>query len=108
MQAATKQARVRAASALLALGIQPPVADRSEVIDVQPTRSGHLIVDTVKRLARQTSQGVSKGIALCVGVAVLGLALWAMGIFVGAAALAYVVLTRGFGLRIDLGTPRPA
>jgi hypothetical protein len=41
-------------------------------------------------------------------MSILGIALWSLGIFVGSALLAFVVVTRGLGLRIDIPVPRPA
>ncbi|HEY1100543.1 MAG TPA: hypothetical protein VGF99_16500, partial [Myxococcota bacterium] len=92
----------RAEQVLLSLGVELPKADTGDVIDVDT--DGSLIRNTVKQLVRRTSQGLM----LFVAVAVFGVVLWSLGIFVGAAMLAFVVVTRGLGLRIDLAVPRAA
>ena len=107
MRQATATARANAEQALVAMGVRPAAFDDSAVIDVGPAASvtgGALILDAVKRLAKRTSQGV----LLFVAVAVVGIALWSLGVFVGAALLAFVIVTRGLGLRIDLAAPRPS
>ena len=108
MRTATWAARASAEQALVAMGIRPAdfgARDAGDIIDVTPPATGAgLILDTVKRLAKRTSQGV----LLFVAVAVLGVALWSLGLFVGAALLAFVIVTRGLGLRIDVAAPRPA
>ena len=107
MRQATATARATAEQALVAVGMRPAVVDDSTVVDVgpaAPVTGGALILDAVKRLARRTSQGV----LLFVAVAVLGVALWSLGLFVGAALLVFVIVTRGLGLRLDVATPRPA
>jgi hypothetical protein len=93
----------RADAALFALGV--PRADPAEhdVVDVG-SGSGNIVIDTVKQLARRTSQGLMVLLAM----SILGIALWSLGIFVGSALLAFVVVTRGLGLRIDIPVPRPA
>jgi hypothetical protein len=93
----------RADAALVALGVPRPDPSAADVIDVG-SGSGNIVVDTVKQLARRTSQGLM----LLLAMSVLGIALWSLGIFVGSALLAFVVVTRGLGLRIDIPVPRPA
>lgn len=102
VEAAVQTARARAEQVLLSVGVELPKADTGDVIDVDT--DGSLIRNTVKQLVRRTSQGLM----LFVAVAVFGVALWSLGIFVGAAMLAFVVVTRGLGLRIDLAMPRAA
>lgn len=107
MREATSTARATAEQALNSMGLRPAAFDDGDVIDVDPAPPGSgtaLIFDTVKRLAKRTSQGV----LLVVAVAVLGIAMWSLGLFVGAALLAFVIVTRGLGLRIDVAAPRPA
>jgi len=103
---ATSSARATAEQALSSMGLRPAAFDDGDVIDVAPAAASGtaLILDTVKRLAKRTSQGV----LLFVAVAVLGIAMWSLGLFVGAALLAFVIVTRGLGLRIDIAAPRPA
>jgi hypothetical protein len=93
----------RADAALVALGVPRPDPSAADVIDVG-SGSGNIVVDTVKQLARRTSQGLM----LLLAMSVLGIALWSLGIFVGSALLAFVVVTRGLGLRIDIPVRRPA
>lgn len=93
----------RADAALAALGVPRPDPSEHDVIDVG-SGSGNIVVDAVKQLARRASQGLM----LLLAMSVLGVALWSLGIFVGAALLAFVVVTRGLGLRIDIPMPRPA
>lgn len=93
----------RADAALVALGIPRPDPAAHDVIDVG-SGSGNIVVDAVKQVVRRTSQGLM----LLVAMSVLGVALWSLGIFVGAALLAFVIVTRGLGLRIDIPVPRAA
>jgi len=85
--------------ALERLGVQPPPNDVTEaVVDVGQKPS------LLKALAVQSARGV----ALVVSFLVLGFALLSLGMFVGAAALAFLLITRGLGLRVDVARPVPA
>jgi hypothetical protein len=90
-------------AALAAVGVPRPDPAERDVIDVG-SGSGNIAVDAVKQLVRRTSQGLM----LLLAISVLGVALWSLGIFVGAALLAFVIITRGLGLRIDIPMPQPA
>lgn len=97
---AVRQARAQTEQAMAALGLQPPAPET--VIDVD-TRGGGLVKDAVRGLARQALRGT----LFLATLVLLGAALWSLGIFIGASLLAFVVVTRGLGLRIDV-SPRPA
>ena len=95
------RARAQTEQALRTLGLEPPPPD-ADVIDVDTGRHG-LVGGTVRSVVRQTT----RGLMLFAAAILLGAALWSLGIFLGASLLAFVVLTRGLGLRIDV-SPRPA
>jgi len=95
------RARAQTEQALRTLGIEPPPPD-ADVIDVETGDHG-LVGGAVRSVVRQTT----RGLMLVAAAVLLGAALWSLGIFLGASLLAFVVLTRGLGLRIDV-TPRPA
>lgn len=86
--------------ALERLGVQPPPKDPAQdaVVDVGQKPS------VLKALAVQSARGV----ALVVSFLALGFALLSLGMFVGAAALAFLLITRGLGLRVDVARPVPA
>lgn len=83
------------------LGFTAPPPD-ADTIDVEPPRRG-LVDGAVRSVVRQTTRGM----LVFAAAVLLGAALWSLGIFVGASLLAFVVVTRGLGLRIDV-SPRPA
>lgn len=97
---AIRKAQAQTEQAMSALGLSPP-APEAPVIDVAPR--GGLVNDAVRGLARATLRGA----LFLATLVLLGAALWSLGIFIGASMLAFVVVTRGLGLRIDV-TPRPA
>ena len=80
------------------LGVPPPNDVTEAVVDVGQKPS------LLKALAVQSARGV----ALVVSFLVLGFALLSLGMFVGAAALAFLLITRGLGLRVDVARPVPA
>lgn len=95
------RARAQTEQALRTLGLEPPTPD-VHVVDVET--GGHGIVGgAVRGVIRQTT----RGLMLLASAILLGAALWSLGIFLGASLLAFVVVTRGLGLRIDM-SPRPA
>ena len=98
---AVRQARAQTEQAMAALGLQQ-AGPETPVIDVEP-RPGGLVHDAVRGLARQAIRGA----LLLATLVLLGAALWSIGVFIGASLLAFVVVTRGLGLRIDV-SPRPA
>jgi hypothetical protein len=96
-----RRARAETDQALRHLGFTPPTPD-ADVIDVEAPRHG-LVGGAVRGVVRQTT----RGLMLLAAAVLLGAALWSLGIFLGASLLAFVVVTRGLGLRIDV-SPRPA
>jgi hypothetical protein len=98
---AAASAREQTDAALVALGVargpEAPVID----VDTAPRHPG-------RRLGRRAARAVVRAASLVTATLLLGLALWALGVFTGLAALAFLVATRGLGLRIDLAAPRPA
>jgi len=97
-----RQARAETERAMASLGLCPP-APEGEVVDVDPVVGIGVVTSAVRGIVRQTTRGL-----LLVAAAVLfGAALWSLGIFVSTSLLAFVVVTRGLGLHIDLA-PRPA
>lgn len=86
--------------ALERLGVQTPPKDPvpEAVVDVGQKPSA------LKTLAVRSAQGI----ALVVSFLALGFALLSLGMFVGAAALAFLLITRGLGLRVDVARPVPA
>jgi hypothetical protein len=99
---AVRQAQAQTEQAMAALGLKPPGPD-APVIDVEAPGGG-LVKGAIRGLARNALRGA----LLLATLVLLGAALWSLGIFIGASLLAFVVVTRGLGLRIDLSTPRPA
>jgi hypothetical protein len=97
-----RQARDETGRAMAALGLSPP-APEGDIVDVEVDPAGGAVVGAVRGLVRQTT----RGLLLVVAAVLLGAALWSLGIFLGASLLAFVVVTRGLGLRIDV-SPRPA
>lgn len=99
-----RDARARTEQAMQALGLSPPRPE-ADVIDVDVnTDANHgLVGGAVRGLVRHTT----RGLLLVAAAVLLGAALWSLGIFLGASLLAFVVVTRGLGLRIDV-SPRPA
>jgi hypothetical protein len=93
---AASEARQQTEQALQALGVNTgrPAA---QVIDVDPRRQSMFQV-----IAARTLQGL----AVAASMVLLGIALWSLGMFLGASLLAFVVVTRALGLHIDLGTAR--
>jgi hypothetical protein len=93
-------ANVALERAMAAMGVAPP-QDEGDVVDVgdDPVSGG-----VVSSLARRTA----KGLMLLTAASLLACALWALGMFAAASILAFLVLTRGLGLRIDLNAARPA
>lgn len=95
-----RRARAETERAMASLGLSPP-APEGDVVDVDPP--GTVVGGAVRGLVRQTTRGV----LLVAAAILLGAALWSLGIFLGASLLAFVVVTRGLGLHIDVA-PRPA
>jgi hypothetical protein len=93
---AGEQARVQTDQALAALGLPP--TPPNPVIDVAAHDAG--AAGPTRALVR----GAVRGLALVSATVLLGVALLALGIFAGAAFLAFLVVTRGLGLRIDVGS----
>jgi hypothetical protein len=97
---AVQDARAQTVQALERLGVRPPTADASgagPVVDVEASGGG--VGSVVRGLVRRTGQGIF----FVVAVVLLGAALMSLGMFVAASLLAFVVVTRGLGLRVDLG-----
>jgi hypothetical protein len=98
---AVDDARAQTVQALERLGVRPPTGnasgDAGPVVDVEPSDSG--VGGVVLGLVRRTGQGIF----FVVAVVLLGAALMSLGMFVAASLLAFVVVTRGLGLRVDLG-----
>ncbi len=86
-------------NAMLArLGLEPKKQQqekRDDVIDVGGRAS------RLPALAKRVVQAIAVGASFVL----LGLAMLSLGIFAGAAALAYLVITKGLGLRIDVARP---
>lgn len=82
-------------------GLQSPQQNKQDVVVDVGARVG--VVGVVASLAKRTVQGV----LLATSFALLGFAMLALGMFAGAAALAFLLITRGLGLRVDLPS-RPA
>lgn len=88
---------------LARFGLEPKQQEqRNDVIDVGGT-GGRL-----PQLARRVGTAIVGAVAVGASFVLLGLAMLSLGIFAGAAALAYVVITKGLGLRIDVAPPRSA
>jgi hypothetical protein len=83
------------------LGLQSEPRQRDDVVDVGAPAS---VLRTVAAVAKRSVQGV----LLAVSFGLLGFALVALGMFAGAAALAFLVITRGLGLRINVKGPAAA
>ncbi len=98
---AATEARAQTDQALRAFGIDSARA-AAPVIDVAADRRGPAAVATA------VGKAMLQGAAIATAAILLGLALLSLGIFAGAAALAFVVVTRGLGLHIDLRAPRAA
>lgn len=97
---AVDDARAQTVQALERLGVRPPTGDASAdgpVVDVEASDGG--VGGAVRGLVRRTGQGIF----FVVAVVLLGAALMSLGMFVAASLLAFVVVTRGLGLRVDLG-----
>jgi hypothetical protein len=96
---AVDDARTQTVQALERLGVRPPTGEASgdagPVVDVEAGGVG----GAVRGLVRRTGQGIF----FVVAVVLLGAALMSLGMFVAASLLAFVVVTRGLGLRVDLG-----
>ena len=75
-----------------------------DVIDVGPSARSRGLVSTLGSLAKRSAQGI----LLVTSFALLGIAMLALGLFAGAAGLAFWVITRGLGLRIDVKGPAAA
>ena len=86
-----EQAKVR-------FGLQSAPQKRSDIVDVGP-RAG-----LRSTLAVALKRG-AQGLLLAGSFALLGFALLSLGMFAGAVALAFVVVTRGLGLRVDVKGP---
>jgi hypothetical protein len=99
---AAKAARDQTDQALRALGMDTR-RDPTPVIDVAVERGS-----PVAKAARAAARGLLHSAAIATAAVLLGIALLSLGMFAGAAVLAFVVVTRGLGLHIDLRTPRPA
>jgi len=100
LRGVVKDAQVQATQALAALGVKPP-APEPETIDVTPPDT------SLAGRARGALKLVTQGALIVVAFAVLGVALWSLGLFVSASLLAFVIVTRGLGLRVEL-SPRGA
>lgn len=90
---------VQSNAVLARFGLEPKKTNKADdIVDVG---------DAPSRLPKMVKRGVQ---AVFVGVSfvLLGMALLSLGIFAGAAALAYLVITKGLGLRVDVARPRPA
>ncbi|MDP2339333.1 MAG: hypothetical protein Q8O67_00125 [Deltaproteobacteria bacterium] len=79
------------------LGLQTEPKKQNDVVDVGP-RSRVGVFQVLASVAKRSAQGV----LLAVSFGLLGFALLSLGMFAGAAALAFLVITRGLGLRIDV------
>jgi uncharacterized membrane protein len=101
LRRAADDARTQTEQALAALGV--PTAPAAPVIDVGAA-GGDRPPGPVHTMARQAV----RSLAVVSATVLIGIALLALGIFAGAALLAFVVITRGLGLRIDVGAPRAA
>jgi hypothetical protein len=93
-----RRVRAETGRAMASLGLS--LAPEGDVVDVAPPKSGG---GALRGLVRQATRGV----LLVAAAILLGAALWSLGIFLGASLLAFVVVTRGLGLHIDVA-PRPA
>lgn len=89
------EAQSNAVLARLGLEQKKQEAKRDDVIDVGGSTS------RLPQLAKRVVQAIAVGASFVL----LGLAMLSLGIFAGAAALAYVVITKGLGLRIDVARP---
>ncbi len=98
MTARLEKLRREIAQLGLALGLPPP--DDSPVIDVGEAPT------TLTGKVAAIAKVVSRGVLAVVAIALLGFALWSLGMFVSASLVAFVVMTRGLGLRIEV--PRAA
>jgi hypothetical protein len=96
---AAGEARQQTEQALTALGVQS--AGAAPVIDVEQVGAD---VGAVRALARRATQAL----VVLAATVVLGVALLSLGVFAGAAAFAFVLVTRGLGLRVDVPGFRPA
>ena len=94
---AVDDVRSQAASALEQMGVRPRSDPAGSVVDVVAAGAG--FGAALRGLARRTGQGI----VLMVSAALLGAALWSLGIFMATSLLAFVIVTRGLGLRVDLG-----
>lgn len=94
---ATDDVKAQTDRALRALGVH--TGPSAPVVDVG---------DGARAAWRGIASRATQGIAVAVATVLLGMALVSLGFFVGAALLAFVVLTRGLGLRVELRPPRPA
>jgi len=99
---AVDDARAQTVQALERLGVRPPTAAAGPVVDVEASDRVVGLGGVVRGLVRRTGQGIF----FLVAVVLLGAALMSLGMFVAASLLAFVVVTRGLGLRVDLG-PTP-
>jgi hypothetical protein len=89
--------RTQATAALEQLGVRPRSTPAGAVVDVVAADAG--VGGAVRGLLRRTGQAM----VLMVSAALLGAALWSLGIFMATSLLAFVIVTRGLGLRVDLG-----
>lgn len=99
-----RDVRTQTEAAMTAMGMLTPTPqDQAPIIDVGPASSSP-VVAVFNALARACVRGLS----FVAGVVLLGAALWSLGIFVSTALLAFVVVTRGMGLRVDVGAAQSA
>lgn len=95
-------------AAMTALGMpSTKTQEASPIIDVGGIGGKgdtSLLLAGIKSVGRTAVRGLS----FVAAVFLLGAALWSLGFFVGAALLAFVIVTKGLGLRIDVAQPASA
>jgi hypothetical protein len=102
LRTTTAQAEAQARQAAAALGVHvPDHRVDADVVDMAAPARG------VRAAAGTALKRLGQGVLGLVALAMLGLALWSLGLFVSVSLLAFVIVTRGLGLRVDL-SPRGA
>ncbi len=74
-------------------GLPTRATNKDDVVDIGPPTG---VLTALGVAVKRTAQGC----LLAASFALLGVALLSLGMFAGAAALAFVVITRGLGLRV--------
>jgi hypothetical protein len=104
---AASDVRAQTDQALRTFGIDPSEPRRAApVIDVGTAQRGR--ANAASAAVAAVAKAALQGAALAGAAVLLGIALLSLGMFTGAAVLAFVVVTRGLGLHIDWRGPRPA